>query len=237
MRKIVHRADTRKIQDKGWIRTACSLHAEMPTPDQQCFGTLVAINETIMQASCRGLGMHSHSNLELLSLVLSGTLGHEDSTGNRTQFSAGQMQLISCGTGILHNEYNHSETDPLSLLQLWISPATYNIMPRYHHQLLNNINLHNQLHVIAAPVAAKNRLRINQEAYIAIGNLDKGIKIDYSLRRAINGVYFFLLSGQVQLAEETLFSRDAIGLYEFQTVKIHALEKSELLAIQVPVSR
>lgn len=236
MRKIVHRADTRKIQDKGWIRTACSFHADMPTSDQRHFGTLVAINETIMQAGSRGLGMHSHSNMELLSLVLSGTLGHEDSTGSRTSFSAGQMQLISCGTGILHNEYNCSETDPLTLLQLWISPSTYNIMPRYHNQLLQKINLHNQLHVVAAPVVARNRLRINQESYVAIGHLDKGVAIDYSLRRAVNGVYFLLLNGQVRIAEEILDSRDAIGLSEFQTAKIHALEQSELLAIQVPMS-
>jgi len=170
-----------------------------------------------------------------LSLVLDGTLGHEDSTGNRLVFPSGQMQLISCGTGILHNEYNYSETEPLSLLQLWISPATYNIMPRYHYQPLHSINLHNQLQVVAAPVAARNRLRINQESYIAMGNLDKGIKIDYALRRAINGVYFFLLNGRVHIAEEVLHPRDAMGLYEFQTTKIHALEKSELLAIQVPL--
>ncbi len=235
MRKIVHRADTRKIQDKGWMRTACSFHADMPTPDQQHFGTLVAINETIMQAGSRGLGMHSHSNVELLSLVLNGTLGHEDSAGNRTAFSTGQMQLISCGTGILHNEFNYSETEPLSLLQLWISPATYNIMPRYH-QLLPALNLHNQLQVVAAPVVAKNRLRINQESYIALGHFDRDTKIDYALRRAINGVYFFLLDGQVHIAEEVLYPRDAIGLYQFQTTKIHALEKSELLAIQVPLA-
>jgi len=68
-----------------------------------------------------------------------------------------------------------------------------------------------------------------------MGNLDKGIKIDYALRRAINGVYFFLLNGRVHIAEEVLHPRDAMGLYEFQTTKIHALEKSELLAIQVPL--
>lgn len=235
MRKIVHLADTRKIQDRGWVRTAYSFHEDMPTLDQHYFGALIAINETIMHAGSRGLGMHSHSNVELLSLVLKGTLGHEDSTGHRTTFTTGQMQLISCGTGILHNEYNHSDTEPLNILQLWISPATYNIMPRYSNQLLRAINLHNQLQVIAAPVTAKHRLRINQESYVALGHLDIGIKLEYSLRRATNGVYFFLLSGKVKIAEQVLNPRDAIGLYEFQTVKIHALEKSELLAIQVPL--
>lgn len=235
MQKIVHLADTRKIQDKGWIRTAHSFHEDMPTRDQRHFGALIAMNETMMHAGSRGLGMHAHSNIELLTLVLRGTLGHEDSTNHRTIFSSGQMQLISCGTGILHNEYNHSNTEPLNILQLWISPATYNIMPRYSNQLLRTINLHNQLQIIAAPVVAKHRLRINQEAYVALGNLDKGIKLEYSLRRATNGVYFFLLSGQVSIAEQILTPRDAMGLYEFQTVKVHALEKSELLAIQVPL--
>jgi hypothetical protein len=235
MKKIIHRAYQRKIEDLGWIRIATSLKSEFSVTEQRHFGCLIRLDDTILQPGARGFGMHSHNNLEIVSIVLKGQLLHEDSVGHRIICQAGDIQVISAGSGIMHNESNASEHDSVEILQIRILPSKKNFMPSYQHLAALNIP-QNNCQLLIAPNAEKSILKINQNAYLYQGHFDAHYSYRYHLKKSVHGVYFFVLSGKLKVGDEILERRDGLGLYFFQEVDVLALDKSQVLVIEVPMS-
>ncbi|MEK7079815.1 MAG: pirin family protein, partial [Patescibacteria group bacterium] len=125
MEKVVHRSKDRGVGEHGWLSTRYSFSfANWYDPARMGFGALRVINDDTI-APAQGFGTHAHEDMEIITLVMSGTLTHEDSLGNRGSIPAGDVQTMSAGTGVQHSERNDSATEPLTLFQMWILPHTY----------------------------------------------------------------------------------------------------------------
>ncbi len=237
MKKIIHRAYQRRIDDLGWIRIATSMKPELfSATEQKHFGCLVRLDDAILQPGAHGFGMHSHNNVEIISIVLKGQLLHEDSVGHRSICQAGDIQITSAGSGIMHNESNASDSDCVEVLQIRILPNKKNLMPNYQHLAAQQIS-NNRCQLLVAPEPEqKNVLKINQNTFFHRGNFEAHYSYRYHLKKSIHGVYFFVLSGKIKVGDEILERRDGLGLYFFQEVDILSLEKSEILVIEIPMS-
>ena len=182
-----------------------------------------------------GFGTHPHDNIEIVSIPLEGDLEHRDSTGRNEVIRQGDVQIMSAGTGISHSEYNHNKDQKVHFLQIWIFPKKKNIAPRYEQKTYTAEGRHNQWQTVVSPTD-KNAVWINQDATFSLANLDAGIELTYDVKHLGNGVYFFVLNGELKAAGEKLDTRDAVGISETDSFKIKASSYAEVLAIEVPMT-
>lgn len=235
MQKIVHKARERGAGNYGWLSTRYSFSfADWYNPEKMGFGALRVMNDdTIAPAS--GFPMHSHKNMEIVTIVTAGTLTHKDSMGNIGTLTAGGVQAMSAGTGITHSEYNASDTEPLTLFQIWITPKELGLRAEYAQKSFENKN---GLILLVSPNTEQGTLAINQDAYIYSGVLDKENPIHYVLNKKENGIYVFVVEGVITLCDETLFSRDTIGILNMkEEIIIEAEKATKILIIEVPITK
>jgi len=136
MKNILHKADSRGMADHGWLVSRHTFSfADYHNPERVRFGLLRVINDDIVKPDM-GFGTHPHENMEIISVPLSGSLRHQDSMGNKHVIKAGEIQVMSAGTGVTHSEYNNSTQEDVNFLQIWVLPKEKNITPRYGQQLL-----------------------------------------------------------------------------------------------------
>ena len=232
MKTILHRNDERGKGDYGWLQTRYSFSfANWYNPEKMGFGSLRVINDDII-APQSGFGTHGHKNMEIITIVMRGTVSHKDSMGNSYGVYAGEVQVMSAGTGVMHSEYNDSVTESLELFQIWIEPKVMNVTPRYEQKSFSFHELHNDLIPLVGPQA----LHINQDAKILYGALDAGVTITYKQEDTISGVYIFVIEGSLCVAGEILGVRDAVGLSEISSeLLIEAKEDVKFLIIEVTV--
>ena len=236
MSKIIHRADSRGVADHGWLYSRHTFSfAGYHNPERMGFGKLRVINDDIVKGG-GGFGTHPHDNMEIVSVPLAGTLRHHDSMGNSHQIRAGEVQIMSAGTGLTHSEYNDSASEPVNFLQIWVLPKQRNIEPRYGQQVFVRTDRHNRFQTVVAPEADGEAVRINQDAWFSLGDFDAGHSICYQARKAGNGVYLFVIDGEIEAAGETLTRRDAIGIDDGAELDIKSLADSHLLVIDVPMA-
>jgi redox-sensitive bicupin YhaK (pirin superfamily) len=235
MKTIIHKANTRGYADHGWLKSYHSFSfANYYNPQRVRFGLLRVLNDDIIKPS-EGFGTHPHDNMEIISIPIYGKLAHKDSTGNEKIITKDEVQVMSAGTGIYHSEYNASDNEDANFLQLWIFPKLKNITPRYEQKKFDLTERKNKLQLIVSPEKNNGSLRINQDAYLWLGNFEKGKNIKYSLKLNDNGVYIFLINGNAEIEGTILENRDAIGIEETENVNINFLENTELLIIEVPM--
>lgn len=231
MTVVVHRADSRGRGDHGgWLKSRFSFSfADWYEPTRLGFGALRVINDdTIAPAS--GFPPHSHADMEILTIVTAGAVSHKDSLGNTERVPAGDVQVMSAGTGVTHAEYNESSSEELSLFQIWITPKERSIAPRYAQKSFAS----GRIELLVSPRGEAGSLAINQDAYITRAVLAAGETLDYKLHDATHGVYLFILSGSIRAAGATLGERDALGVTEAREVRIEAVSASEALILEVP---
>lgn len=237
MNTAIHRAGDRGRGDHGWLTTRYSFSfADWYDPNRMGFGKLLVINDDRISAD-NGFGMHQHRDMEIITIVTSGTLTHKDSLGNAGTVTAGEVQVMSAGTGVAHSEYNASTTEPLELFQIWILPKKLGIAPRYAQAMIP-ADEQKEIILLVGPEstdATKDVLTINQDAYISRGTLSPGEPFSYAAHKEGNGLYVLVISGSIEIADEPLYARDAMGITDTTFVEISAIEPSELLIIEVPV--
>jgi redox-sensitive bicupin YhaK (pirin superfamily) len=141
---------------------------------------------------------------------------------------------MSAGTGIQHSEFNNSRTDPVNFLQLWIIPKLQNIEPRYHQKLFSINDQENTWQVVVSPDGEG--LWINQDAYISRGQLAAAHDLPYQWHKNGNGIYLFLISGEIEIDNHLLKSKDAIGVWDTDQILLTAKEDSQILVIEVPMN-
>jgi redox-sensitive bicupin YhaK (pirin superfamily) len=165
-------ANQRGRADHGWLRSRHTFSfANYYDPEQAGFSDLLVINEDRV-APGQGFGTHPHRDMEIFSYVLEGALEHKDSIGTGSVIRPGDVQLMSAGTGVAHSEYNHSRSDPVHFLQIWINPALRGTMPRYQQQHFAAEEKRGTLRLILSPDAAEGSLSIQQDARVYAGLLD-----------------------------------------------------------------
>ncbi len=199
------------------------------------FGLLRVLNDDVVDPS-QGFGAHPHKNMEIISIPLHGSLRHEDSEGNKTVIEAGEVQIMSAGTGVTHSEYNHSSERPVNFLQIWIIPKELDIAPRYGQKKFVSADRKNKLQFIVNPKGCNlGGLEINQDAYLSLANLDRESAVSYEFHHKDHGVYVFVLEGQVTISDETLMEKDAMGITGTSSVLITADRDVQMLLIEVPL--
>ncbi|MFK2820156.1 pirin family protein [Flavobacteriaceae sp. LMIT009] len=237
MKTIIHKSETRGYADHGWLKSYHTFSfANYYNPNRMQFGALRVLNDDIVQPKM-GFGTHPHQNMEIISIPLKGELSHKDSMGNKRAIEVNEVQVMSAGTGLTHSEFNDSKTEEVNFLQLWIIPEEMNVTPNYEQRKFFVDERKNALQTIVAPKdkLEDSALPINQQAYIYKSSLDASAKLDIALRSPQNGLYIFVADGEVDVADNTLQKRDAIGIYDVEQFPIKALERSELILIEVPM--
>jgi redox-sensitive bicupin YhaK (pirin superfamily) len=200
------------------------------------FGLLRVINDDVVQPS-RGFGTHPHANMEIVSIPISGELRHQDSMGNTQHIRAGEVQIMSAGTGITHSEYNASDDQLVAFLQIWVLPKIQDIEPRYGQQFFSSDDRRNKFQTVVSPDSRQNDGAnwINQDAWFSQGDFDSGQTGSYTIKCEGNGSYFFVIEGAVTIADEQLQRRDAIGVEDATEIEFVVAEDCQLLVIDVPM--
>lgn len=235
MKTILHKANSRGHADHGWLNAWHSFSfAGYHDPSRVHFGALRVLNDDTI-AGGMGFGAHPHDNMEIITIPLSGQLEHKDSMGNTGIISKGEVQVMSAGTGIQHSEKNKNAKEPLKLLQIWLFPDKKNVEPRYDQRAFDLSAAKNSLLNIVSPMGSKEGLHIHQNAWFHLGKLDKDKNITYELKDKQNGVYAFLIDGEVTINGEKLERRDAIGITEANSLEIKAGDDAEILLMEVPM--
>ena len=236
MKKIIQKEDERGIAEHGWLHSKFSFSfAEYYNPMKMGFGLLRVLNDDIIEPG-EGFGKHPHNNMEIITIMLQGELEHKDNSGSGSVIRPGEIQVMSAGTGILHSEFNHSQLDRVNLLQLWIIPKERNIAPRYDQKLFPLDEIKNSLLKVVSGTKSNDTLYIHQNAAISLGKLDKGNKLVYNFSYKGNGVYLFVIKGNVSIDDTELNERDSAGIYEVDNFEISALADSEFVFIEVTMN-
>ena len=235
MQQEFHAASTRGFADHGWLKAKHSFSfASWFNRYRMHFGALRVLNDDIV-APGMGFGKHPHDNMEIITIPLKGSLKHEDSMGFSEVVHAGEVQVMSAGTGIYHSEFNASQTEEINLFQLWIFPNQQEVTPRYQQLGYNNLEMKDAFLQLVSPNPDDEGLWIHQTAWIHMIDMSPNTTQTYSLKHPGNGVYLMNIEGEKVIAEQTLESRDALGVWETNSLEIQASEQGRLLLIEVPM--
>lgn len=235
MKKVLHKANTRGHANHGWLNSYHSFSfAGYYDPERIHFGALRVLNDDTVAAGM-GFGTHPHDNMEIISIPTYGDLKHKDSMGNEEVIRQGDIQVMSAGTGIAHSEMNANRDKEVRFFQIWIFPNKKNVEPRYDQFTLDETKLHNNLLQVLSPNPGDEGVWIHQDAWFSLGNLDKGFSTEYSIKREGNGVYAFVIEGDVTINGEKLNRRDGLGISETDKISISADSNARLLIMDVPM--
>ena len=236
MKTTLHKAATRGHANHGWLDSWHTFSfAGYYDPSRTQFGALRVLNDDSVAAGM-GFGKHPHDNMEIVSIPLEGDLEHGDNMGNQAIIRQGDVQAMSAGTGIIHSEKNANNDKAVKFLQIWVFPNQRNVTPRYDQKTFREEEKRNRLLTVVSPVgSADGGIQIHQNAWFSLGTLDQGTALAYQTKKGGNGVYAFLLEGDVTINEIVLNRRDGLGIEEENNLRIVANQDSELLLMEVPM--
>lgn len=230
---VLHTADSRGLANHGWLISRHTFSfASYYNPDRVHFGALRVLNDDIVKPG-KGFGTHPHDNMEIISIPISGSLAHKDSTGNEREIKTGEVQIMSAGSGIQHSEYNYSKSEDVNFLQIWIMPKEKNIAPKYDQKDFSEALSSNEMVTVVSP-DNENALWINQDAELSLGHLKSETKISHKLKFNRNGIYAFVIDGEVKINDVALSRRDAVGYFDVKKIDIESIQDSKLLLIEIP---
>lgn len=235
MKTMLHWASERGQTKESWLLSFHNFSfADYYDHDRMHFGALRILNDDVI-APGKGFGSHPHRNMEIITVILEGSLRHQDNQGNIQVMNPGDIQVMSAGSGIIHSEYNNSEVNPLNLLQIWILPKKTNTAPRYQRQTFLPAKQAEKWQCVVSAEASDEQLHILQDAAIYLGNFSKSTICRLPSVNAQQGIFLFVISGSVRVEQHKLNHRDAIEMTDFQELAVAIDEDTYLLAIQVPV--
>lgn len=236
MKTIIHRAATRGHANHGWLNSHHTFSfANYHNPERMNFGVLRVLNDDTVSAGM-GFGTHPHDNMEIISIPLAGDLEHKDSMGNVAVIKEGDVQVLSAGTGVTHSEYNKNKDKEVKFLQIWVFPNKKNVTPRYDQISLRDIAKENAFYQVLSPNKEDEGVWIHQDAWFHIGKFTKGYSDTYTIKKEGNGVYAFILEGEVTVNGETLSKRDGMGIWEADSFEVNATEDARVLLMEVPMT-
>lgn len=236
MKTIFYPENERGKNNLGWLKANFSFSfASYYDPNKVNFGALRVLNDDII-AGGTGFGTHPHDNMEIITIPLEGGLEHKDSMGNTGVIHAGEVQVMSAGTGVYHSEYNASRTEDAKTLQIWLFPKEQDIQPRYDQKDFKELLKTNQPITLISPVKSPDTLWLNQDATFSMGDFEAGKNLNYDIKTPGNGAYVFVIEGSVKINSTVLNKRDALGVYDTSSFTIEPEQFSRFLIIDIPMS-
>lgn len=233
---ITHPAESRGLADHGWLKSRHTFSfADYYNPERMGFGALRVINDDTV-APGMGFGTHPHHDMEIISIPLEGSLKHRDSEGNSSIITKGEVQIMSAGTGIFHSEYNASDAHPVKFLQIWVFPDKKGIKPRYEQRNFSQIDKLNKFITVVSPDRRENSVLINQNAFFSLSEIEGGKTVRYETKSSGNGIYLFILKGEVECEGHHFGPRDGVGIDHLNSLEIKALSHAEVLVMEVPLA-
>lgn len=229
----LHKNSKRGSADHGWLQSNHSFSfANYYNPEELGFGPLLVINEDRVQPS-KGFGTHGHENMEIISYVLSGALEHKDSMDNGSVIKPGDVQRMSAGTGVRHSEFNHSSTERVHFLQIWIEPNVQGIQPSYEEKRFEESSKLGCLRLIASPDGRDGSVLIHQDAKIYASILSGSDDVQHALDARRNA-YVHLIRGQVEVNGIKLTTGDALKITDESLLEFKNAIDAELLLFDLP---
>lgn len=238
MNAIVRRKEERGTANHGWLKANFSFSfSQYYDPSNIHFGALRVLNDDFIQGGM-GFGMHPHDNMEIISVPLKGAMKHRDSMSNKwIPLEAGEVQIMSAGTGVVHSEMNNHPSEEVNLFQIWVIPKYQQVEPRYDQKTFSPEDRKNKLQVLVNSLEeeANGALQIHQDAQISRIDLDKDEEYKYELRSDNHGVFVMVISGEIEVGEYKLSQRDSISIDQVEDFKIKASSDTEVLFVEVPM--
>ncbi|QZE15724.1 pirin family protein [Halosquirtibacter laminarini] len=234
-RSIIHRANTRGFSNLSWLKSHHSFSfGQYFNPIRMQFGKLRVLNDEKIEPQ-RGFTSTPLDNMEMVTIVLEGTLRHSDTLGNQLELPPGSVQCLSGGTGVKHSEVNDSESDILRLLHFRVLPHTRGEEPEYHHAHYDLFTVKDTLTPLVDPSF---HCHVNQDAYVSWGNVSKGKMVKYKFHQSNSGIYLLTLDGMVQCVDHVAFVNDAIGVWsDEEEVEIKVLSDARFVVVEIPPTR
>lgn len=236
MNTVIHRSETRGKADFGWLKANYYFSfANYYNPSRIHFGMLRVVNDDYVDGGM-GFSPHPHNDMEIITIPHSGSIAHKDSSGGQGVITAGEVQVMSAGSGVTHSEFNGSKTEPLTLFQIWIFPNAKGLKPRYDQKKFDAEKRKNNFQLLVSNDGRNDSLMINQDAFLSMIELEKGETKEYKNFIAKNGVYLIVIEGEILISGETLNKRDAIGITDIDKLTFETKSKCKLLFIEVPMN-
>ncbi len=236
MNTILHKAGTRGHANHGWLDSHHTFSfANYYNPERMHFGVLRVLNDDIVDEG-KGFGTHPHDNMEIISIPLEGDLEHKDSMGNVAVIRQGDVQVMSAGTGIFHSEYNKNNDKKVKFLQIWLFPNKKNVEPRYDQISIKDLARKGEFYQILSPSANDQGVWIHQEAWFHLGEFNAGSSSQYNLKKEGNGVYAFIIDGEVEINGQKLSRRDGFGVWDVASLDFRSVSDSKVLLMEVPMA-
>jgi redox-sensitive bicupin YhaK (pirin superfamily) len=230
-------ANSRGKADYGWLKANFSFSfGNYYNPERVQFGMLRVLNDDTIDGGT-GFGTHPHDNMEIITIPLEGGLKHRDSMGNEGVIRFGEIQVMSAGTGVQHSEMNASQNEQAKTLQLWVFPDKEDVKPRYDQK---SFDIENQINTFVNIVSPKdkndgNALWVHQQTFFNLGIFEKNTSITYTINIPENGVYLFLIEGEIEVDNQILKQRDAMGIIDIDLFEIKINLKAKILLVEVPM--
>ena len=235
MKTVIHRANTRGFADHGWLKSYHTFSfAGYQNPERNHFGVLRVLNDDQV-SEAKGFGTHPHDNMEIISIPLEGDLEHKDNMGNTTVIREGDVQVMSAGTGIYHSEYNKNVDKPVKFLQIWMFPNKRNVESRYDQISIRDIEKENAFYQVLSPNSDDEGVWVHQDAWFHLGKFEEGKKTTYKMKKKGNGIYAFVLEGDVEINGQALAKRDGFGIWETDSFDFKSNSDSQVLLMEVPM--
>lgn len=236
MNTVIHKAETRGHANHGWLDTYHTFSfANYYNPERMHFGVLRVLNDDTVAAG-KGFGTHPHDNMEIISIPLEGDLEHKDSMGNIAVIREGDVQVMSAGTGIFHSEHNKNRNKEAKFLQIWMFPNKRQVEPRYDQVSVKDIEKENEFYQILSPDSGDQGVWVYQDAWFHLGKFEKDKQSSYTLNKKDNGVYFFVLEGELEVEGQKLGKRDGFGIWDTGKINMRSLANSKVLLMEVPMT-
>ena len=231
--------EIRKAQDRGhshidWLDSYHTFSfGKYYDPDHIQFGYLMVINEDRIKPSM-GFGTHPHRDMEIITVMLEGELAHKDSIGNGSVIKKGDIQKMTAGSGIMHSEFNNSDSVEAHLLQIWITPNRMGLTPGYEQISIDDLDNTDEIKLIASGKVNKGNgiIKINQDIELFLGRLDKNQKVEFSTENS-NKIWIQLISGQMSINGKELSAGDGAAINKTAILNIESKEKSEFLIFEM----
>jgi len=221
-------SESRGSADHGWLKAKHTFSfAEYHNPKRVRFGPLRVINEDRIAAG-QGFGTHPHRDMEIITYPISGAIEHKDNMGNGTIISAGEVQRMTAGTGVQHSEYNHSQTDELHLLQIWIFPEQKDLQPGYEQTAFSRDDKLDQLRLVASRDGRNGSITVHQRVDLYASILQAGSELDHGVADS-HKVFVQLVYGEITVNGQALAAGDGVQIRDEESVKIECQTEAEFL--------